>query len=194
MRNFVRRFRAAWKGTKPTLAPEIIRMYDYNDLKTVHHLTQDVGVAYASDDERWSIYLNNPVVIRRRDLLDMQYELRQYRGRTNETYEALMWLASRDFIFFSDYDGRLPEHRDNRWWTAIINCNDVFNYASADAQEFELTDTLKLKQIAEAHGWIGIMAYATILRDCLPIKPLQTANYWAAREWLVTELGVRPAA
>lgn len=95
-------------------------------------------------------------------------------------HEHLFWLAAQDIVFFFN-----TEPKDGLFgWTAAVNCNDTFFYASADAEELAPSEAHKVRDYYDRYGWAGVVAWAAKQRNMEPLKELQDENYQAARKEL----------
>ena len=105
---------------------------------------------------------------------------------TIEDCEALFWLAARDYVFFSTYSGETKEH--NGWYQIAVNCNDVFYYATADAEECKIEDIQKLRDLINRFGWHGLIAWVAIKRKTVPVPAIQKNQaYSDAINYLLTD-------
>lgn len=103
-------------------------------------------------------------------------------ARTIEEYEHLFWLAARDVIFFSEFNEDLSGW-DNGWY-AVVSCNDMFYYASADATHIAKGEEHEVREMFEKYGWGGVTAWCSVKRNEEPIKEIQDDNYLRALEEL----------
>jgi hypothetical protein len=97
---------------------------------------------------------------------------------TLEDCEHLFWLAARDFVFFSTYNGQTEDY--DAGWHQAVNCNDTFYYASADACGLEPHEAKAVRAAVEQWGWAGAVAWCALKRNEEPLKELQTEQYRAA--------------
>jgi hypothetical protein len=67
----------------------------------------------------------------------------------------------------------------------VLNANDFFGYASADAVTVEMEHFDKLEKMANEYGQDGINAFMAWHENCDPILPHRTPRYEEAR----TKLG-----
>jgi hypothetical protein len=121
------------------------------------------------------------------NLAHMAKELAHYREnmRGYEEIEALFWLAARDIVFFATYDEDV--HDWTNGFSLAINVNDTFYYASADAEQLKLKDTVSLKRLYQTFGYSGIEAYVAMSRDMEVLPELRTERYKEARAYIERE-------
>lgn len=99
--------------------------------------------------------------------------------RTIEEYEHLFYLASHDVIFFSTYNEDISDWDEG--WYAVVNCNDTFYYACADAKSIAPGREYEVRELFEKYGWSGVVAWCSQERDWLePIKERLDENYYNA--------------
>ena len=96
--------------------------------------------------------------------------------------EALFWLADRDIVFFSTYDGEAATWTNG--WSVAINCSDTFYYAAADAEYFNPGDELLVKELYMLYGWSGVVAYCAWHRHEEPLERLRNTEYKQARNFI----------
>jgi hypothetical protein len=95
-----------------------------------------------------------------------------------EQIDALFWLIARDIVFLSTYDPRVKEYTGG--YTMVLNVNDAFYYATADAEEFPQEDAPVLKKLFEKYGYSGIQAYVAIKRKQDVLPELRSEKYHQA--------------
>lgn len=100
------------------------------------------------------------------------------RATTIEEFEHLFWLAAKDVVFFSQYDEDLDSW-DNGWH-AVVVCNDMFYYASADATVIGRGREHEVREVFEKYGWGGVTAWCSIERNEEPLKEMQDEQYHKA--------------
>ena len=101
-------------------------------------------------------------------------------------YEDLLWLAARDYVWFTpEGEGVFlsspnspPNHAG---WRASLNVSDTFAYACADAEELTLSQAHEVRLLCEKYGWDGICAWVARKRGTEPLLQFRTENYYAAR-------------
>lgn len=67
-------------------------------------------------------------------------------------------------------------------FSILLNANDFFNYACADAEEMDEEDTYQLYPIIRKYGYDAINAYMSHKRGVLPINPHRTTKFFKALE------------
>lgn len=72
-------------------------------------------------------------------------------------YSDAMWLIAHDVVDATDIDAEPG-------WCLLLNLNDTFAYACADAEEFGLRDASHLQEIYVRYGHGGVIAWAAIRR------------------------------
>ena len=100
------------------------------------------------------------------------------------TINLMMWLASRDILFFSQYDE--AEGDWNGGFTCAIMCNDTFYYASADCESVcDVEDLELVRYLYEKCSWDGVAAWVSSKRNWQePLKPLQTDKFYEALKFI----------
>ena len=104
--------------------------------------------------------------------------LSERKAKTMEEFEHLFWLAARDIIFFSTFNENLDDWDDG--WHAVVSCNDMFIYATADATKIAPGREHEVREIFEKYGWGGVAAWCSIERKEEPIKEIQDKQYHKA--------------
>lgn len=113
----------------------------------------------------------------------------------NERFRKIFWLASKDEMFFSSYNGK--DWDDN--WHLALNCNDFF-YAAADAESIpedeHLDETLDtLIELVKRFDGYGPLAWISLKRNMDPpdwhwqhpdlnVNKERKELYEKAKEWL----------
>jgi hypothetical protein len=64
----------------------------------------------------------------------------------------------------------------------IVNCNDTFYLASADAEQISVHDLEIFLQAYHKYGYDGVNALCALHRKEDVLKQLQTENYFKAKE------------
>lgn len=100
-------------------------------------------------------------------------------------YEQLFWLASREIIFFHQYNEEVKTW--DRGWYAAVLCNDTFFWACADAEDLAPDQAHKVKAIYEKYGWSGVVAWCAVKRGMKPLEQLQDEKYFKAIKELKQE-------
>lgn len=67
----------------------------------------------------------------------------------------------------------------------VLNANDFFMFACADAVKLDYEDYEWALPFIEKHGYIGVDAVMCRVRGCLPIKPRQTPELLAVYQELL---------
>jgi len=104
--------------------------------------------------------------------------LSERKTNTMEEFEHLFWLAARDIVFFSTFNEDLDDWDDG--WHAVVVCNDMFCYATADATSIAKGREHEVREIFEKYGWGGVTAWCSIERGLEPIKEIQDEQYHKA--------------
>jgi hypothetical protein len=68
----------------------------------------------------------------------------------------------------------------------LVNMNDTFAYACADAEEVDIIEVQTVKDIYDRFIWDGVIAWAANKRKVTPIEERITTTYKMAREFLET--------
>jgi hypothetical protein len=72
-------------------------------------------------------------------------------------FNDALWLIAHDVVDATDIDAEPG-------WCLLLNLNDTFAYACADAEEFGLRDASHLQEIYVRYGHGGVIAWAAIRR------------------------------
>lgn len=100
----------------------------------------------------------------------------------NARLRKLYHLAARDVIFFSTYDEDTNSWPDcGEFFTPVVNVNDTFAYATADAQRITDDQIDTLIRLERRFGNDGVVAWAAAVRGCEPLEPYRTEKYRLAR-------------
>jgi len=102
---------------------------------------------------------------------------------TLEDAKLLFWLAARDIIFFTTYNG---ESHDTSAYPVVF-CSDVFCYACADAEELPIDQLPLLKTVFEKFGWNGVVAWVAKQRNEHPLESYITEEYNNALNYIIME-------
>jgi hypothetical protein len=95
--------------------------------------------------------------------------------------ELIFWLLAREVIFLSTFDNDVQDWSNH--WYAVVNLNDTFYYATADAESVTLNGLADLKYYFDKYSWDGITAWASFKREGMePVARLRTKEYYAAME------------
>lgn len=97
--------------------------------------------------------------------------------------KLLKFTLDSDVVFFSSYDDKTKT-----WGNKTKPClllNDVFGYACADAESFDINKLDLLIDIWNKHDYEGVIAYASYLRNWEnPIQPRITEKYLKAVDYV----------
>ena len=85
-----------------------------------------------------------------------------------ETLHKLFWLAANEYVFFTSYDGENNCSSKDGAFPAV-NCNDLFYWASADAENIELHEIDEFTDMVYRFGAFGSDAWASVKRNQEPI-------------------------
>lgn len=66
----------------------------------------------------------------------------------------------------------------------VLNANDTFGYACADAVDVSVEDLPKLLEVEKLFGADGVTAFMALVREEEPLTELQVDKYWEAVEYL----------
>lgn len=80
-------------------------------------------------------------------------------------------IVAGDDAFYSQYDGKTQKHSPDTTSLCIL-MNDVWSWASADAEQVEWDEIPEVYAIWKKHGWDGLLIWACKRRNCRPQKPL----------------------
>jgi len=103
----------------------------------------------------------------------------------NARLRKLFYLAAQDVIWFSTYDEDTQTWPDcGEFFTPVVNVNDTFAYATADAERVTDAQIDNLIAVHKQFGGAGVIAWAASVRGSEPLAAYQTERYFAAREML----------
>jgi hypothetical protein len=100
-----------------------------------------------------------------------------------ELLHKLIWLACNDVIFFGNYNEDKKDWDDNAY--PVINCNDKFYYASADAEGFNENDLDVITDMYHKFGIKGADAWIAVKRGIEVLPEYQTPEYENAKQYLL---------
>ena len=101
---------------------------------------------------------------------------------TREEYlDKLLWLASRDVLFFGTWDVDTQQHVDG--WRAYVLCSDSFSYG-ADAEPVDETSVDLVTKMFKEFGTSGVLAWVSWRRGQEALKEVQTDVFNMALEEL----------
>ena len=94
-------------------------------------------------------------------------------------FEDIVYLHCYDVIL--DFAGEMFDHL-----IVVIPCNDVFSYASADAEDIPPGREHEVRKLYEQYGWPGVIAWCAKERGQEPLpaylKILGEDEYRAVRK------------
>jgi hypothetical protein len=101
---------------------------------------------------------------------------------TREKYlDKLLWLASRDVLFFGTWDTETQQHVEG--WRSYVLCSDSFSYG-ADAEQVDETSVDLVTEMFDEFGMSGVLAWVSWKRGQEALKDVQTDVFTMALEEL----------